>query len=121
MSLARSQSGKDLPRDSFLRSGLTLSRSQSGKDLVKDMSLSPRRQSSRPQSGKEATVLSSRESSGSPSGKDLKDGGSPLRSLPGSSRIRRVGVSERRGLNVSSGSSDKEVSNQHYYYYLVIT
>ena len=119
VSLARSQSGKDLPRDSSLKSGL--SKSHSGKDLVKDVRLTSRSESSmimKSQSGrdiKDTMGLSPRhppakESSGSSSGKEIKDGGSPFRSVQGLSRTRRVGPSERRGLTVSSGSSDKEVS-----------
>ena len=130
VSVARSQSGIHLPRDSFLRSGLPLSKTQSGKDLVKDMGLSPRPHTmvTRSQSGKDikdAMGLSprhtaARESSGSPSGKESKDGGSPLRSLQSSSRIRRVGVSERRGLTASSGSSEKEVSDQHIIVVIIV-
>jgi hypothetical protein len=152
LSLARSQSGKDLLRDSSdssfrPRDGrdaatrLTLSRSQSGKELIRDLSLSPRSHSSkdsgtvlsRSQSGKElvSTDVSSRHQTGrevcgsslrSVSGKDLNDGGSPSRSVPSSSRTRRVGVTDRRGLTPSTGttgSSDKEVGHRpHLFHYV---
>jgi len=137
LSLARSQSGKDLLRDSSELSPrsrdsrdatrLSLSRSHSGKELIKDLSLSPRSHSSkdsgpilsRSQSGKElfSSGLSPRHQAGSSSrsvrGKDLTDGESPSRFLLTSSRNRRVGVTEKRGLTPSTGttgSSDKEVS-----------
>ncbi|XP_069701361.1 uncharacterized protein [Periplaneta americana] len=124
LSLARSQSGKDLLRDasdSSLRlkdsTGLSLSRSQSGKDLLRDANLSSRSSSSKDLGSaiprKDSTGLSPRRqssgSSRSPSGKDVKDSGSPSRS----SRTRRIGVTERRGLTSSTGttgSSDKEKS-----------
>jgi hypothetical protein len=152
LSLARSQSGKDLLRDSSessLRSRdcrdtasrLPLSRSHSGKELIRDLSLSPRSHSSkdsgtvlsRSQSGKELVLTglsprlqTGREVSGSSlrsvSGRDLNDGGSPSRSLLSSSRTRRFGVTERRGMTPSTGttgSSDKEVGRHpHSFRYL---
>lgn len=142
LSLARSQSGKDLLRDSTespLRSRdcreaatrLTLSRSHSGKELIRDLSLSPRSHSSkdsgtvlsRSQSGKElvSSGLSLAHQTGrvvsgsslrSVPARDPNDGGSLSRSLLSSSRTRRVGVADRRGVTPSTGttgSSDKEV------------
>ncbi|XP_021928560.1 uncharacterized protein LOC110834074 isoform X3 [Zootermopsis nevadensis] len=143
LSLARSQSGKDLLRDSTespLRSRdgreaatrLTLSRSHSGKELIRDLSLSPRSHSSkdsgtvlsRSQSGKElvSSGLSLAHQTGrvvsgsslrSVPARDPNDGGSLSRSLLSSSRTRRVGVADRRGVTPSTGttgSSDKEKS-----------
>lgn len=139
--LARSQSGKDLVRDSpesSLKSRdprdaarLSLSRSHSGKDLIRDLSLSPRcstRDSgsdlSRAQSGKElgSTGLSPRRQSGREFGlssrpvsaKDLYEGENPSRSLLSSPRTRRVGVTDRQGpapITGTTGSSEKEVSS----------
>lgn len=140
LTLARSQSGKDLVRDSpesSLKSRdsrdaarLSLSRSHSGKDLIRDLSLSPRcstRDSgshlSRSQSGKEigSTGLSPRRQSGRElfglssrpvSAKDL-EGENPSRSL----RTRRVGVTDRLGptpITGTTGSSEKEVSSYPY-------
>jgi len=131
--LARSQSGKDLVRDSAESSlksrdhrdaaRLSLSRSHSGKDLIRDLSLSPRcstRDSgsdlSRAQSGKElgSTVLSPRRQSGRElfglssrpvSAKDLYEGENPSRSLLSSPRTRRVGVTDRLGPAPSTGTT----------------
>ena len=133
LTLARSQSGKDLVRDSpepSLKSRdprdaarLSLSRSHSGKDLIRDLSLSPRcstRDSgsdlSRPQSGKElgSTGLLPRRQSGRElfglssrpvSAKDLYEGENPSRSLLSSPRTRRVGVTDRLGPTPSTGTT----------------
>ncbi|KAJ9581609.1 hypothetical protein L9F63_023192, partial [Diploptera punctata] len=90
--ISRSLSVKDTPKKEI--NSVSLSRSQSGKDIPRDSFVT-------------------KEASGSPSGKESKDSGSPSRSLQGSSRIRRVGVSDKRGLTASSGSSEKEKSPAH--------
>ena len=133
LSLSRSQSGKDLVRDSpelSLKSRdprdaarLSMSRSRSGKDLIRDLSLSPRcstRDSgsdlSRSESGKElvSTGLSPRRQSGRElfglssrplSARDLYEGENPSRSLLSSPRTRRVGVTGRLGPSPSTGTT----------------
>jgi hypothetical protein len=132
-SLARSQSGKDLVRDSLESSlksrdprdaaRLSLSRSHSGKDVIRDLSLSPRYSSrdsgpvlSRSQSGKEIvpTEISPRRQCGRElfgfssrpvSARDLYEGESPSRSLLSSARSRRVGVTDRLGPAPSTGTT----------------
>lgn len=140
LSLARSQSGKDLVRgspESSLKSRdprdaarLSLSRSHSGKDLIRDLSLSPRYSTrdsgsdlSRAQSGKElvSAGLSPRRQSGRElfgsssrpvSARDLYEGENSSRSLVSSPRTRRVGVTDRQGPSTgTTGSSEKEVSS----------
>lgn len=133
LSLARSQSGKDLVRDSpesSLKSRdprdaarLSLSRSHSGKDLIRDLSLSPRYNTrysgsvvSRSQSGKElvSTGPSPRRQSGRElfgvssrpvSARDVYEGENPSRSQLSSPRTRRVGVTDRVGATPSTGTT----------------
>jgi hypothetical protein len=144
LSLARSQSGKDIVRDcpeSSLKARdprdaarPSLSRSHSGKNAIRDLSLSPRcisRDSgsvlSRSQSGKElvSTGLSPKRQSGRElfglssrpvSARDVYEGHNPSRSLLSSPRT-RVGVTDSLGPTPSTGttgSSDKEVSSYPY-------